>query len=100
MFQKGFTDDEREKLAIVTGQILANSLATPRVLAALFEDHLVKEGQSFFSCIYPILSLFLSVDFLRSLIHQMIHTGVSCDKTELYDFCMHTTYTSMTNDFS
>lgn len=44
VFQKGFKDDERRKLAIVTGQILANALCTPRVLNALFEDHLVKEG--------------------------------------------------------
>ena len=45
MFQKGFKDDERQKLAIVTGQILANGLSSPRVLGALFEDHLVKEGE-------------------------------------------------------
>lgn len=45
VFQRGFKDEERRKLAIVTGQILANGLASPRVLAALFEDHLVKEGQ-------------------------------------------------------
>ena len=44
VFQKGFKDAERSKLAIVTGQILANALCTPRVLNALFEDHLVKEG--------------------------------------------------------
>jgi hypothetical protein len=46
VFQRGFKDEERTKLAIVTGQILANNLASPRVLEALFEDHLTKEGQS------------------------------------------------------
>ncbi|CAG5135748.1 unnamed protein product [Candidula unifasciata] len=46
MFQKGFQADEREKLAIITGIILANGLCTPRILLSLFEDHLVKEGIS------------------------------------------------------
>ncbi|XP_005100739.1 basic leucine zipper and W2 domain-containing protein 1 [Aplysia californica] len=46
MFQKGFTPEEREKLATVTGIILANGLCTPRILLSLFEDHLVKEGIS------------------------------------------------------
>jgi len=46
MFQKGFTTEEREKLATITGIILANGLCTPRILLSLFEDHLVKEGIS------------------------------------------------------
>ena len=44
MFQKGFTDEERSKLAVVTGIILANGLCTPKILQSLFEEHLVKEG--------------------------------------------------------
>lgn len=35
VFQRGFKDEERRKLAIVTGQILANGLASPRVLAVM-----------------------------------------------------------------
>ncbi|BFZ06535.1 hypothetical protein BsWGS_09574 [Bradybaena similaris] len=46
MFQKGFQASEREKLATITGIILANGLCTPRILLSLFEDHLVKEGIS------------------------------------------------------
>ncbi|KAK0053190.1 basic leucine zipper and W2 domain-containing protein 1 [Biomphalaria pfeifferi] len=46
MFQKGFSADEREKLAKITGIILANGLCTPSILLSLFEDHLVKEGIS------------------------------------------------------
>lgn len=46
MFQKGFQASEREKLATITGIILANGLCTPRILQSLFEDHLVKEGIS------------------------------------------------------
>uniref|UniRef100_A0A0B7APD6 W2 domain-containing protein n=1 Tax=Arion vulgaris TaxID=1028688 RepID=A0A0B7APD6_9EUPU len=44
MFQRGFQADEREKLATITGIILANGLCTPRILLSLFEDHLIKEG--------------------------------------------------------
>jgi len=46
MFQKGFTDEERDKLATMSGIILGNGLCTPRILLSLFEDHLVKEGIS------------------------------------------------------
>jgi len=46
MFQKGFTVEEREKLAKITGIILADGLCTPRILLSLFEDHLVKDGIS------------------------------------------------------
>jgi len=46
MFQKGFTVEERSKLAVVTGIILANGLCTPKILLSLFEEHLVKEGIS------------------------------------------------------
>jgi len=59
VFQKGFTDNERTKLAIVTGQILANGLATPKVLTALFEDHLVKEGISL-DCAAQIFKVWMS----------------------------------------
>lgn len=45
-FLKGFTEDERHKLAKVTGIILANNLASPACLNSLFEDHLVKAGLS------------------------------------------------------
>nr|KAG5695834.1 hypothetical protein BaRGS_006491 [Batillaria attramentaria] len=58
VFQKGFTPEERSKLAIVTGQILAAGLATPRVLGALFEDHLVKEGISL-ECAVQIFKIWL-----------------------------------------
>lgn len=44
MFQKGFSEEERLKLAKITGIILANGLCTARILSSLFEDHLVKEG--------------------------------------------------------
>ena len=45
VFLKGFTQEEREKLAIALGICLANGLGNPTCLQALFEDHLVKDGK-------------------------------------------------------
>ncbi|XP_068669859.1 eIF5-mimic protein 2-like [Montipora capricornis] len=44
LFLKGFTEDQRNKLAIVTGIILANGMASPISLTSLFSETLVKEG--------------------------------------------------------
>ncbi|XP_020630837.1 basic leucine zipper and W2 domain-containing protein 2-like, partial [Orbicella faveolata] len=44
LFLKGFTDDQRNKLAIVTGIILANGMGPPMALTSLFNENLVKEG--------------------------------------------------------
>ena len=44
VFLKGYKDDERKKLAIITGIILSQNLCTAKVLASLFEEHLIKEG--------------------------------------------------------
>ncbi|XP_062566175.1 eIF5-mimic protein 2-like [Saccostrea cucullata] len=45
-FMKGFNDDEKRKLAIITGIFLANSFCSAKVLSSLFEEHLVKDGIS------------------------------------------------------
>lgn len=45
LFLKGFTEEERRKLAIITGIIMANGLASAKVLNPIFEEHLVKEGE-------------------------------------------------------
>lgn len=44
LFLKGFTEDQRNKLAIVTGIILANGMAPPTCLNKLSSDILIKEG--------------------------------------------------------
>jgi hypothetical protein len=44
MFLKGFSGEERQKLATTMGICLANGLGKPTCLDALFEEHLVKEG--------------------------------------------------------
>lgn len=46
VFLKGFKENEQQKLAIILGIIFANGFCKPQVLTALFEDHLVKEGNS------------------------------------------------------
>ena len=45
MFLKGFSEEERHKLATVMGICLSNNLGNPECLSALFEEHLVKEGE-------------------------------------------------------
>jgi hypothetical protein len=44
LFLKGFTSEEREKLAVTYGIFLASGLGNAACLSALFEDHLVKDG--------------------------------------------------------
>jgi len=44
MFLKGFSAEERQKLATTVGICLSNGLGNPACLDALFEEHLVKEG--------------------------------------------------------
>ncbi|XP_041371416.1 basic leucine zipper and W2 domain-containing protein 1-like [Gigantopelta aegis] len=46
VFLKGYKEDERKKLAIITGIILSQNLCTAKVLSSLFEEHLIKEGLS------------------------------------------------------
>ncbi|XP_033732881.1 basic leucine zipper and W2 domain-containing protein 1-like [Pecten maximus] len=46
MFTRGFKNEDKTKLAKITGIILANGFCTPKCLQGLFEDNLVKEGIS------------------------------------------------------
>lgn len=45
LFLRGFQEEEREKLAITYGIILASGLGNAACLSSLFEDHLVKDGE-------------------------------------------------------
>ena len=45
LFMKGFTNEQREKLAIIVGIFLANGFCSAKVLAGIYEEHLVKEGK-------------------------------------------------------
>ena len=44
VFLKGFSEEERRKLAMITALFLANGLISAQSLNSLFEDHLIKEG--------------------------------------------------------
>jgi len=46
MFLKGYTNEEKTKLAKITGILLANGLCTAKILQSLFDDSLVKDGIS------------------------------------------------------
>uniref|UniRef100_A0A3Q3JYV7 W2 domain-containing protein n=1 Tax=Monopterus albus TaxID=43700 RepID=A0A3Q3JYV7_MONAL len=46
LFLKGFTESERNKLAMLTGILLANCNLSASILSSLFNENLVKEGVS------------------------------------------------------
>ncbi|KAL8594680.1 hypothetical protein ACOMHN_052413 [Nucella lapillus] len=83
VFQKGFEAEERQKLAIVTGQILANGLASPRVLRALFEDHLVKEGLSL-DCATQIFKVWLKEKDVREVFSALKKVQIDSRLQELF----------------
>lgn len=45
LFLKGFTESERNKLAMLTGILLANGNLSASILNSLFNENLVKEGE-------------------------------------------------------
>lgn len=47
LFLKGFTESERNKLAMLTGILLANGNISAAILSSLFNENLVKEGTCF-----------------------------------------------------
>ncbi|XP_076456175.1 eIF5-mimic protein 2-like [Babylonia areolata] len=83
VFQKGFQGEERQKLAIVTGYILANTLASPRVLEALFEEHLVKEGLSLESA-SQIFTVWLKEKDLREVFSALKRVHIDSRLQELF----------------
>lgn len=48
LFLKGFTESERTKLAMLTGILLANGNISASILSSLFNENLVKKGNSLF----------------------------------------------------
>lgn len=83
VFQKGFQPEERQKLATVTGQILANGLATPRVLVALFQDHLVKEGLSL-ECAAQVFTEWLKEKEVREVLSALKKAQIDSRLQELF----------------
>lgn len=48
LFLKGFTESERNKLAMLAGILLANGNISASILNSLFNENLVKEGEEKF----------------------------------------------------
>ena len=46
LFLKGFSESERNKLAMLTGVLLANGTLSASILNSLYNENLVKEGVS------------------------------------------------------
>lgn len=49
LFLKGFTESERNKLAMLTGILLANGNISASILNSLYNENLVKEGKDLIS---------------------------------------------------
>lgn len=45
LFLKGFSESERNKLAMLTGILLANGTLNASILNSLYNENLVKEGE-------------------------------------------------------
>lgn len=47
LFLKGFSESERNKLAMLTGILLANGTLNASILNSLYNENLVKEGKCY-----------------------------------------------------
>lgn len=64
LFLKGFTESERNKLAMLTGILLANGNLSASILSSLFNENLVKEG-AFLCASWACLVVFFLVLQIR-----------------------------------
>ncbi|KAK3712999.1 hypothetical protein QZH41_014107 [Actinostola sp. cb2023] len=75
LFLKGFTEAQRNKLAITTGIVLANGMAPAMALNSLFNEQLLKEG--------------IALDFVTKVFIEWVnekdfsHLSISLRKAEL-----------------
>uniref|UniRef100_A0AAQ4NTI7 Basic leucine zipper and W2 domains 1a n=1 Tax=Gasterosteus aculeatus aculeatus TaxID=481459 RepID=A0AAQ4NTI7_GASAC len=85
LFLKGFTESERNKLAMLTGILLANGNISASILNSLYNENLVKEGEEsrvvphrglsagFVSTVSPLcsgVSAAFAVKLFKSWIHE------------------------------
>lgn len=61
LFLKGFTESERNKLAMLTGILLANGNISASILSSLFNENLVKEGTYLSAPLACVVMLSVSV---------------------------------------
>lgn len=57
LFLKGFTESECNKLAMLTGILLANNNLSASILSSLFNENLVKEGTQFSTLLVHVVVL-------------------------------------------
>lgn len=65
LFLKGFTESERNKLAMLTGILLANGNISASILSSLFNENLVKEGTCFSPSWARLPLLFVFTDMVN-----------------------------------
>ncbi|XP_028991733.1 eIF5-mimic protein 2-A-like isoform X2 [Betta splendens] len=83
LFLKGFTESERNKLAMVTGILLANGNLSAAILISLYNENLVKEGVSA-SFAVKLFKSWLSEKDISSLANSLRKVGMDNRLMELF----------------
>lgn len=76
LFLKGFTESERNKLAMLTGILLANGNISASILSSLFNENLVKEGTYFSACRHAELFCLLFQEYVKQANKSRSHSTV------------------------
>uniref|UniRef100_A0A8D3DS12 W2 domain-containing protein n=1 Tax=Scophthalmus maximus TaxID=52904 RepID=A0A8D3DS12_SCOMX len=83
LFLKGFTESERNKLAMLTGILLANGNISASILSSLFNENLVKEGVS--ACLaVKLFKSWLSEKDINSVAASLRKVGMDNRLMELF----------------
>uniref|UniRef100_A0A8C9X7D3 Basic leucine zipper and W2 domains 1 n=1 Tax=Sander lucioperca TaxID=283035 RepID=A0A8C9X7D3_SANLU len=83
LFLKGFTESERNKLAMLTGILLANGNLSAAILSSLFNENLVKEGVSA-SFAVKLFKSWLSEKDISSVSASLRKVGMDSRLMELF----------------
>ncbi|XP_042350932.1 basic leucine zipper and W2 domain-containing protein 1-A [Plectropomus leopardus] len=83
LFLKGFTESERNKLAMLTGILLANNNLSAAILSSLFNENLVKEGVSA-SFAVKLFKSWLSEKDINSVSASLRKVGMDSRLMELF----------------
>ncbi|XP_056289036.1 eIF5-mimic protein 2-A-like [Pseudoliparis swirei] len=83
LFLKGFTESERNKLAMLAGILLANGNLSAAILSSLFNENLVKEGVS--ACFaVKLFKSWLSEKDINSVSSGLRKVGIDSRLMELF----------------
>uniref|UniRef100_A0A8C6V1J5 Basic leucine zipper and W2 domains 1 n=1 Tax=Neogobius melanostomus TaxID=47308 RepID=A0A8C6V1J5_9GOBI len=83
LFLKGFTESERNKLAMLTGILLANGNISASILGSLFNENLVKEGVSAAFAV-KLFKSWLSEKDINSVAGSLRKVGMDSRLLELF----------------